>query len=115
MTSAFQLRVTLTILCLVLFYCTDKTPQPLEVSRIAIIPQPQKVVPDSGYYVISAITTIGVENPEQKAIADHFAAMFLEASGWAPEVKVATHSAQIELHHLDELADEGYLLKVDTE
>lgn len=115
MTSAFQLRVTLTILCLVLFYCTDKTPQPLEVSRIAIIPQPQMIVPDSGYYVISAITTIGVENPEQKAIADHFATMFLEASGWAPEVKVATHSAQIVLHHLDELADEGYLLKVDTE
>ncbi len=107
----WPLREILTILCLVLFYCTK--PQ-VELAPIAIIPQPQKVLPDSGYFTITAETVIAVENQQQQAVASHFANMFLESSGWAPEVKVTPQSAQIALHHLDELPDEGYLLKVDT-
>jgi len=82
---SWPLRVILTILCLVLFYCTK--PQ-VELAPIAIIPQPQKVLPDSGYFTITAETVIAVENRQQQAVASHFANMFLESSGWAPEVKV---------------------------
>ncbi len=104
-------RCLLFLLCLVLFYCTK--PQ-VELAPIAIIPQPQKVLPDSGYFTITVETVIAVENQRQQAVASYFANKFLVSSGWAPEVKVATHSAQIVLHQLDELADEGYLLNVDT-
>ena len=112
MIMTWHLKVILTILCLVFFDCTR--PQ-VEVAPIAIIPQPQKVAPDNGYFTFSAKTVISVKSLEQKAVANYFVDKFLKVSGWAPEVKVAAHSAQIELHHSDKLPVEGYLLKVDTE
>ena len=90
----------ISLLMVVLILGCNKTPiHPPELAPIAIIPQPQKVVPDNGYFTVNHRTTIGVETEEQKLIADHFVERFFKASGWAPEVKLNTSSSQITLNH----------------
>ena len=57
------------VIGVLLVSCNITPTPPLELAPIAIIPQPKKVVPDSGHFVINHRTTIGVETEEQKVIA----------------------------------------------
>lgn len=85
------------------------------MAPIAIIPNPQQLVPDSGYFLITPETTIGVENQSQFTIASLFSDKIFEATGWAPEINLDDASAQIQLHYSSEFPDEGYRLGVSPE
>ena len=107
-------RLIFIIILAILSGCNKSKTTP-EVSPIAIIPQPQSVVMDSGYFTFTAQTILSVENNEQLAIANHFTSRFLNASGWAPEVRVNDHSGQIKLNHSSQVPEEGYQLSVKDE
>ncbi len=86
--------------------------EPLEVSPVALIPQPQQIAFDSGYFVIDAKTQISVENQQQVAVARHFSERFLKPSGWVPDIQQQHASATIQLSTDPVLPNEGYRLTV---
>jgi hexosaminidase len=107
----------ITALCLGLFTfgCTPENKESPEVASVAIIPQPQQIVLDSGFFIINSKTIISVENETQADIANHFAAKFSKASGGIPAVKLADETAQIKLSNTEGIPDEGYQLAITSE
>ncbi len=58
----------------------------LQTGTIAIIPKPLELSVGEGYFIINSTTTVGVENEEQKAIAELFFKSFEPVSGWSPRI-----------------------------
>jgi len=109
------LKSTTLFFGLIVYCCTPESNEPLEIAPVAIVPQPQQVLVDSGYFIIDAETIIGVENQQQAGIANYFTARILENTGWAPKVSMQHESAGIMLSHAADLPDEGYQLSVNNQ
>jgi hexosaminidase len=97
-----------------LLACQDNQELP-EPAPVALIPKPNQLTIDSGYFIINRKTVIGVENEQQMAAATHFADHFESLAGWAPEIKLNAVASAIKLTHTSQIAPEGYHLKVATD
>ena len=109
------LKSVIYIILITLIGCSKSIEVPPLLGPIAIIPKPQQVEPDSGYFLITTKTKIGVEDQSQLAIAALFSNSFSEFSGFAPDVNIEDASAQIQLHHSSEIPVEGYRLIISPE
>ncbi len=81
-------------------------------SPVAIIPQPNQLSIDSGYFVVNKSTVIGVENEQQLTIARHFTDHFSKYQGWAPDISVDGQASSINLSHSSQILPEAYQLMV---
>jgi hexosaminidase len=83
----------------------------IRIGEIAIIPKPQSIVAEEGYFEINEKTTIAVESPEQTKIAHRLVDRFETIAGWIPSIAVA-RKADILFVSDSSLSSEAYYLHV---
>lgn len=86
----------------------------LRVGKLAIIPKPQSMVAEKGYFEIKEKTTIAVENPEQEKIARRFTDQFKIVTGWTPAISIGK-KADIVFVSDSSLSSEAYSLHVTAD
>ncbi|NKI27964.1 family 20 glycosylhydrolase [Arenibacter sp. 6A1] len=65
--------------------CVQKN---IEIGEVAIIPQPEQLMVEIGYFEINENTTVSVESRAQLALANLFFDQFTVVSGWKPKVDI---------------------------
>lgn len=80
---------------------------------IHLIPQPQEIQVGEGTFLFSPSTTIGVAHPSQQPVIQLFVDALRRDLGFTPKM-VSTDQADIRIITDSSLADESYILDVDT-
>ena len=82
------------------------------IQSISIVPCPESITPGTGYFTFSGKTDFTVENEEQAEVARCFSALFTQAAGFTPCVKVGEKKGKISFLTDDALKSEAYHLEI---
>ena len=99
--------------CLILLwslFATMALPADNLIQSISIVPCPESITPGTGYFTFSGKTDFTVENEEQAEVARCFSALFTQAAGFTPCVKVGEKKGKISFLTDDALKSEAYHL-----
>lgn len=100
--------------CLILLwslFATMALPADNLIQPISIVPCPESVTPGTGYFTFSGKTDFTVENEEQAEVARCFSALFTQAAGFTPCVKVGEKKGKISFLTDAALKSEAYHLE----
>lgn len=101
--------------CLILLwslFATMALPADNLIQSISIVPCPESITPGTGYFTFSGKTDFTVENEEQAEVARCFSALFTQAAGFTPCVKVGEKKGKISFLTDDALKSEAYHLEI---
>ena len=101
--------------CLILLwslFATMALPADNLIQSISIVPCPESITPGTGYFTFSGKTDFTVENEEQAEVARCFSALFTQAAGFTPSVKVGEKKGKISFLTDDALKSEAYHLEI---
>lgn len=101
--------------CLILLwslFATMALPADNLIQPISIVPCPESVTPGTGYFTFSGKTDFTVENEEQAEVARCFSALFTQAAGFTPCVKVGEKKGKISFLTDAALKSEAYHLEI---
>lgn len=101
--------------CLILLwslFATMALPVDNLIQSISIVPCPESITPGTGYFTFSGKTDFTVENEEQAEVARCFSALFTQAAGFTPCVKVGEKKGKISFLTDDALKSEAYHLEI---
>ena len=100
--------------CLILLwslFATMALPVDNLIQSISIVPCPESITPGTGYFT-SPENRLTVENEEQAEVARCFSALFTQAAGFTPSVKVGEKKGKISFLTDDALKSEAYHLEI---
>lgn len=90
-------------------------PKNIEPGPVAIIPQPQEIKQQEGYFTFKRSTTIEVTNSAQTELAQSFADHFQNQLSWSPKIVETATGNSIQLVQDNTLAAEAYHLDISPE
>lgn len=114
LTNFFQMAQLSSLLFLLVILSNCGT-EPIVPERAAIIPQPQQLTQQEGYFSFNRSTKIHIANTEQTQMAQSFAAYFQDLLSWTPKIVETATENSIQLIPDNNLGAEGYYLDVSPE
>lgn len=98
-----------------LFIISCQPPKPISPEEIAVIPNPDSVVPGKGYFTFDSNTTFSVLNEDQKRFTLKFLHPFKKLVEWSPKVGIDIDGADITFEKSDTLQVGAYTLTSRTD
>ena len=104
----------LSALIFVIFFWSCQPNKTFTESKLALIPQPQKMVLGESSFRFKKSTRFVAENVDQKVIASQFAGVFEKSAGWKPQIIIGGDEGFNQVYFKTELAmgPEAYSLEV---